>query len=557
MAPSETDQIKAITDTDSENARLMLVHAAKTGMDLPKDMLLTLTAAIEGARSYDGRPVQPADFWLHFAMLTKMLAPVTPESLRCCVDGQSGMSPARRTAQRYARFGYAIFALLLAAQAYGLLLASAVETFRTNQDVLRRYDHWQEVARRDLRAALKREPTPEEIARERGRAQAAAEAAFPETTASVGPLTRTLVEPGDYDHLVATQNASLDSIGRMAGFASWVVFPRYVERGETVGTVRVKNFRDVQGAQFLLDLFNRYLLPILYGLLGASLYVVRSLAVDIRRALYSERMRAGINLRLMFGGLAGALAAWAVLPASAASLSFNTPGTTLAFNLAPFALAFVAGYAIELLFSAMDRVLAAFAPSRASCSSRRLTSVVRVVSTRHDAGPAGNLPSELRAADRRLALGHGAADAVNILEQLQHPGAQGPARIERTRLRRERNILQAERLAHELAERKARIRQGERGSRIKHRHAHVKFLLHEALVGTALAHRLGRHPQHAVLHRDDRTAARAFAQLQRLFVGVGVAIGDEEDDGFDMTFARFGDKRDVVHEAEELAIGLM
>jgi hypothetical protein len=364
MAPSDTEQIKAITDTDIENARLMLVHAAKTGMDLPKDMLLTLTAAIEGARSYDGRPVQPADFWLHFAMLTKMLAPVTPESLRCCVDTESGPSPARRTAQRYARFGYAIFAALLAVQAYGLILASAVETFRTNQDVIRRYDHWQEVARRELRATLKREPSADELARERVRAQAAAETAFPETTASIGPLTRTLVEPSDYDHLVATQNASLDSIGRMAGFASWVVFPRYVERGETVGTVRVKNFRDVQGAHFLLDLLNRYVLPILYGLLGASLYVVRSLAVDIRRALYTERMKAGINLRLLFGGLAGALAAWSVLPAQAAVATLSSPGA-IAFSLAPFALAFVAGYAVELVLSAVDRVLGAFVPSRA------------------------------------------------------------------------------------------------------------------------------------------------------------------------------------------------
>lgn len=363
MAPTETEQFKAITDNDIENARLMLVHAANTGMDLPKDMLLTLTAAIEGARGYDGRPVQPADFWLYFAMLSKMLAPVTPESLRCCADSESGVSPARRTALRYARFGYAMFALLLAVQAYGLVLASAVDTFRTNQDVIRRHDHWQEIARKGLKDALRREPTGEEIALERARAQAAAEAAFPvETTASVGQGARTLVQPGDYEHLVAVQTTSLDAVGRMAGWMSWLMFPRYAERGETVGNVRAKNFRDVQGAQFLLDLLNRYILPILYGLTGASLYVVRSLAIDIRRAVYTERANAGINLRLLFGGLAGLLTAWVVLPAAAPGM---IAPAAIASSLAPFAVAFVAGYAVELVFSVIDRVLGAFATSKA------------------------------------------------------------------------------------------------------------------------------------------------------------------------------------------------
>jgi hypothetical protein len=85
MAPSETEQIKAITDTDVENARLMLVHAAKTGMDLPKDMLLTLTAAIEGARTYDGKAGSARR-----AARRNAMRDWATRSLRCC-------SPSRPT----------------------------------------------------------------------------------------------------------------------------------------------------------------------------------------------------------------------------------------------------------------------------------------------------------------------------------------------------------------------------------------------------------------------------------------------------------------------------
>jgi hypothetical protein len=52
------------------------------------------------------------------------------------------------------------------------------------------------------------------------------------------------------------------------------------------------------------------------------------------------------------GALAGLIAIWFLQPDASTAEIFKT--------LSPFALAFLAGYSVEVVFSAMDRFIAAF-----------------------------------------------------------------------------------------------------------------------------------------------------------------------------------------------------
>jgi hypothetical protein len=360
MTPAGTEAHKAITIHDLENARLMLVHAASKGMELPKDMVLTLGNAIEGASAYDGRAVQPVDFWIQFTTLAKMLLPVTPESLRCCADPANGLSPARMAARRYNVWGYAILFLLFLAQAYWFALTSVVDHFRANQDIVRWHEHWNDATRSALRDTLGREPTDAEVAREKDKVYFATA----DVTSSIEGrsglrIPKAMFSAVDINYLAASQQASIEAVGHMAGWASWLMYPRYAETGETYSSgIRAKNIRDLQAARILIDLLNRYVLPILYGLAGASLYVVRSLGNDIRRALYTESANTGFNLRFLLGGVAGFAAAWFMLPPAATAPGITDALPTIA-SLSPLAASFVAGYAVEILFSVTDRIIAA------------------------------------------------------------------------------------------------------------------------------------------------------------------------------------------------------
>ncbi|SHG15703.1 hypothetical protein [Vibrio gazogenes] len=98
-------------------------------------------------------------------------------------------------------------------------------------------------------------------------------------------------------------------------------------------------------AQSVLQMLQNYVLPLMYGLLGAFIFVLRSLLQQIRTLTYTASREIGYRLRLTLGCLAGMITGWLLKP---------DIGT---MTLSPMALAFIAGYSIEVLFSALDMII--------------------------------------------------------------------------------------------------------------------------------------------------------------------------------------------------------
>jgi len=113
---------------------------------------------------------------------------------------------------------------------------------------------------------------------------------------------------------------------------------------------RLIQFQTQLAGQFVLVILQSYMLPLLYGILGAGTSVLRTLSKQIETVTYSEE--AGIQhlLRISLGALAGIMVGW---------FSFLIPSETTTFvgSISPLAIAFLVGYNIELFFSLMDRAL--------------------------------------------------------------------------------------------------------------------------------------------------------------------------------------------------------
>jgi hypothetical protein len=103
-------------------------------------------------------------------------------------------------------------------------------------------------------------------------------------------------------------------------------------------------------AQFALVILQSYLLPLLYGILGAGTSVLRCLSKEIVNETYTDETGTQHLLRVSLGALAGILVGW---------FSFLIPNETTTFvgSISPFAIAFLVGYNIELFFAMMDRAL--------------------------------------------------------------------------------------------------------------------------------------------------------------------------------------------------------
>lgn len=111
----------------------------------------------------------------------------------------------------------------------------------------------------------------------------------------------------------------------------------------------------------------QYILPILYGLLGACAFVLRRLSDPIGELAYAHRLRVRYTLRLFIGPLAGVASGLLVNSTS------STPGLV---GLSPLAIAFCAGYSSHILFFMLDKVVSPFlAPVGSDGSSRTETTV--------------------------------------------------------------------------------------------------------------------------------------------------------------------------------------
>lgn len=101
-----------------------------------------------------------------------------------------------------------------------------------------------------------------------------------------------------------------------------------------------------------LEILSTYLLPLLYGLLGACAFVLRSVTAEVKAEIFSRTSDVSYRLRLMLGLVAGLSIGWFLHP--------TDKDAGLLASLSPLALAFIGGYSVELLFAVLDRIVNAF-----------------------------------------------------------------------------------------------------------------------------------------------------------------------------------------------------
>jgi hypothetical protein len=138
----------------------------------------------------------------------------------------------------------------------------------------------------------------------------------------------------------------------------------------------------------VLNFLGKYVLPALYGLLGACAFVLRQLSDEIGKLRFAHDRQVQYTLRLNIGLLGGLAVGWFVSPGE---------GASVVANLSPLALAFVAGYGSDLLFALLDRIVGAFVAKRDDAAGEmieeRVGGLERVTELRSTTRVAGGAPA--------------------------------------------------------------------------------------------------------------------------------------------------------------------
>jgi len=355
-------------------SRLLLVYAAQAGLELDKEMLQILVNAQYRIDHDDWTNEDEADFWQAFSALNVVIKPVTLESLKAVslVDTKSFrfrflkifFSKAYRTAGLYIGLSLLCMLLLLTFQVYWLTGEKLTQNLTTLAQKTQQFSQL---------VGADEEKYPEEYN---------ALLMQIETTRATLLLWskpwnwRPFVIQSDEDYqplaqenYIAEISALQEELKKAANRLYYFKDFGFDDAGiELVNTYQTKvnelteqlilkktEYEKKQNesistgielkTRYVLHVLQRYILPLLYGLLGATAYVLRSLIDDIQNETYTGKSGTRYWVRTFLGALAGLMIG--IIPKGTGDLS----------TLPPMAISFLAGYNVEILFALMDRFI--------------------------------------------------------------------------------------------------------------------------------------------------------------------------------------------------------
>jgi hypothetical protein len=181
--------------------------------------------------------------------------------------------------------------------------------------------------------------------------------------------------------------------------------------------LEARNYMKMKGElEVVLCSLSGYILPLLYGALGAFAFILRKLSDPVGKLTYAYDTRVSYTLRVHIGALGGLAVGW-FINGNAPLSGLGGSASSGLIALSPLALAFAAGYASDLLFTALDKVVAAFSP---------LSSQQASVKTETTYGGM-TVTTEMQ---REARVAGGAAAAPATPEAEAAPGAEPPKVVE-------------------------------------------------------------------------------------------------------------------------------
>ncbi len=360
-----------------KDSRLLLTYAAHAGLELDDAMLATLVQAQYRKDGEDWTNEDEAAFWQAFSRLNVLVKPVTLESLKAVSLIERPIlrfgflrffNKAYRAAGVYTFLSLIFMALLLVAQMYWLIgekLSQHLTTVTEQMQEIQQLSGFSEgrFTRAYDALRLEIETTRETLvlwSQPWSFALSAVEDEFSQPYGRQEELNLEIVDVRDQlkdaaNRLTAFKDFQFDEAGQELNAV-------YRARVDDLTEALIQNQTAYEQAenenifietalksQYVLNVLQRYLLPLLYGLLGATAYVLRSLIAAIQQETYTGRMNAKYRMRLFSGALAGLLIGFFVIPKEMSGLA----------ALPPMALSFLAGYNVEVVFIAMDKFIEA------------------------------------------------------------------------------------------------------------------------------------------------------------------------------------------------------
>jgi hypothetical protein len=359
------------------NAQLLIMTSAERGIPIKVDILQTVTNTQEAVKTNTVTPEMASNFWHAYEELSAELHPITINSIKATFDprplnsgiwhffwGKMNVPISQKCAFTYKLLSLITLVTLIILQIYWSIgnalvtdLKKQTEHLATLEEKIRSYQTDQ--VQNNENDSLSEENF-------QGTAQTSPQkpTALKRTVSNIA-LGGIDAEIEQYLSWRDAEFGQLKNWNELWGTLIFFIKQPWEKTDYNALSKQSQNHIHYVTAQYVQHAISRYLLPILYGLLGATFFVLRQLPKEIEELSFSTNSQIDFGLRITQGPLAGIMASFLFTsgPATIHTLVSSSDTATIKLgaasisNFSPFAVAFLAGYSVELIFRVIDKII--------------------------------------------------------------------------------------------------------------------------------------------------------------------------------------------------------
>jgi hypothetical protein len=333
------------------DSELLLSYASEKGLQINPDYIKAIVNAKKNEQTSTWTKQDEIDFWLAFQALSLAIQPVSIDSLRASAEPvdrphswwerltlQKSRSRVAKSVNLYRRLTLIAMVIMLAVQIYSIIGTALLANITSDNDRMLQIE--KRTSELILIASSGTEDRTADL--EKTNLDAEHEELSDEVESSIILLSDWLnFSLNIWSHEIKMMNKSSNTKDSIQ-----INLP---PGNETKGIVS-DNISVIQQAKSLITILNQYFLPLMYGLLGGFAFVLRSLANETKKMIYTPTSNIEFGLRVHLGALAGLVIGflWG---------DFQGKSFGLVESLSPLAVAFLAGYSVDFLFRLIDNAI--------------------------------------------------------------------------------------------------------------------------------------------------------------------------------------------------------
>ena len=345
LLPSETQALAT--------AEILLRYAAEN-KELPRDLVATTCSALDAQQAGTWNEALATEFWCAFNKLCELVRPATVDSLMTTVAaatrspwwgwaGRFGRPTAASLSQRTAKRYLCLLIFLLAVSVVLGFIVSTTKGLGKEIEALAEQGNALTTKMRAETVRLEAERGSASFDKESVKQRLDREAIQADLKQQRFVMVQLLQKQLMMTRLMIFGLGDSIEIGRFRPAQSYADLLREIDNYEDV---RIYAAGDLLQTQVSISVITSTVLPIVLGLMGACAYVIRLISDQIKDTTFSKTSPIRHLVRVALGGLAGVV------------IGFG--GVVTDFGMSSTALAFIAGYAIEPVFSMLDSIAEKF-----------------------------------------------------------------------------------------------------------------------------------------------------------------------------------------------------